>query len=603
MKIGINDINKLYYGTNEVGQLASSGVSVTFYTPSPVQQCPEVTDDISTYEGEAQYVYDTTQQQWFVRNDNGGYTARALIWVDDISNADTFEGRLLLNRTNGHEYIYTNGEWNDLGEKFELLDSCSYLTFDNTHMAKFPLGVTADTDTVIEFSGYAINQNGGGRIIGDEYSQGHDQDDTRMFAYQNKWFFDRPGTERNGERISGCTATTDTTTIFGNFYIQQGATKVTGTTRTFQGQSELSLGGLTTGDTFVFRSIRIYNGTTNVKQYYPAFSGGNACLYESVGGEYVDTLNGIYPASGGSQTTIQIPVADVVEYDEMDAPPASIEFSSLEEMEAYECPYEGLEGVVDGVTYVYTNGAWTIKPVPQNIVRGTLVNGTSSFTFKINNSDVTATVYQEDGKTKFEYEWTGGTITTLANAFSGKTALVSIDEWSLPTDDMPKTSATTQFMFDSCRNLIEPFWLPGMTVPGKKYICKCSGLTATTLVIPPTITATSEGCYAHLKSITNIVLPPTLATLELNALIGNSHVTSYDIPATVTDIKQGAMAECTLLEEVTVRNPVPPSLTSASSVFSSSPALRRIYVPAESVNAYKSASGWSSYSAYIMAIP
>ena len=243
----------------------------------------------------------------------------------------------------------------------------------------------------------------------------------------------------------------------------------------------------------------------------------------------------------------------------------------------------------------------TPPPPPQNIVRGTLLDGTSSFSFKINNTDVQATVYQEDGKTKFEYEWTGGTLTTLQNAFSGKTALVSIDEWTLPTEDMPKTSATTQFMFDSCANLEEPFWLPGMTVPGKKYICKCSGLTATTLVIPPTITATSEGCYAHLKSITSLVLPPTLATLELNALIGNDHVIAYDIPATVTAIRGGAMAECTLLEEVTVRNPVPPSL--ASSVFLSSPALRRIYVPAESVAAYKAASGWSSYASYIMAIP
>ena len=72
---------------------------------------------------------------------------------------------------------------------------------------------------------------------------------------------------------------------------------------------------------------------------------------------------------------------------------------------------------------------------------------------------------------------------------------------------------------------------------------------------------------------------------------------SIDLPDSITNIGDNAFEYCTSLTEVYVRSTVPPTL--GSNVFDNNASGRRIFVPYESLNAYKTAPGWSDYASSI----
>ena len=72
------------------------------------------------------------------------------------------------------------------------------------------------------------------------------------------------------------------------------------------------------------------------------------------------------------------------------------------------------------------------------------------------------------------------------------------------------------------------------------------------------------------------------------------------IPSNISSINNYAFSGCTILTSITVESATPPTL--GYGVFDSTNNCP-IYVPSESVDAYKAASKWSSYASRIQAIP
>ena len=107
------------------------------------------------------------------------------------------------------------------------------------------------------------------------------------------------------------------------------------------------------------------------------------------------------------------------------------------------------------------------------------------------------------------------------------------------------------------------------------------------------------------NSINNLVIPDSVSTIGEGAFGNNYGLITVEIGSGVTSIGNSAFRRYSSsgghLETVTVKAITPPS--AGNNIFYNQNTDFVIYVPAESLEAYKSASGWSTYASRIQAIP
>lgn len=149
------------------------------------------------------------------------------------------------------------------------------------------------------------------------------------------------------------------------------------------------------------------------------------------------------------------------------------------------------------------------------------------------------------------------------------------------------------------------------------------GCTAiTTIILPNSLSAIGESAFYDCVSLTSITIPDGVTSIGDNAFDGCDSLTSITIPDSVTSIGNAAVQYCISLASVTIPNSVttigydafrgctslkavyckattPP--TGSSRMFYGNASGRLIYVPAESVDIYKTTSYWDDYKDYIIA--
>lgn len=148
-------------------------------------------------------------------------------------------------------------------------------------------------------------------------------------------------------------------------------------------------------------------------------------------------------------------------------------------------------------------------------------------------------------------------------------------------------------------------------------------LTEVTAEMLDGITKIGDAAFSECRNLTSVTIPNSVTLIERNAFRTCDKLESVTIPNSVTSIGDSAFAYCDVLENMTIPGNTSigtlafstcykfSSLTMLSTtppgfgvaVFQSINPLPTIYVPAESVDAYKSASGWSYYANQIQAIP
>ena len=131
-----------------------------------------------------------------------------------------------------------------------------------------------------------------------------------------------------------------------------------------------------------------------------------------------------------------------------------------------------------------------------------------------------------------------------------------------------------------------------VTTIGNYAFKGCTSLTSVT--IGNGVTEIGRWAFRSCTSLTSVTIGNGVTSIGEYAFYDCTSLTSITIPDSVTEIGSYAFSYCTSLKKVYCKPTTPP--TGGSRMFSNNASGRNIYVPSNSVSAYKSASNWSNYS-------
>lgn len=167
-------------------------------------------------------------------------------------------------------------------------------------------------------------------------------------------------------------------------------------------------------------------------------------------------------------------------------------------------------------------------------------------------------------------------------------------------DSIPSGSGNTLFKSLVNRSIttVTAEDLQGLTSIGNSAFIECRLLTDVEL--PETITNIVDSAFQACFALENINIPNGVTTIPSYCFYNCRALTKLIIPSGVSNIGISAFRYCLSMREITILATTPPTLASANAFENSNDC--PIYVPAESVNAYKAATNWSSYANRIFAI-
>lgn len=117
------------------------------------------------------------------------------------------------------------------------------------------------------------------------------------------------------------------------------------------------------------------------------------------------------------------------------------------------------------------------------------------------------------------------------------------------------------------------------------------------VTVPNNVTYIGSYAFYHCDKLISIIIPDSVLTISTSVFTSCSGLTEVTIGNGVTSIGNYTFQNCSNLISVTVQATTPPIIF--SSIFLNSAKEMKIYVPAESVELYKSASNWNKYADYI----
>ena len=169
--------------------------------------------------------------------------------------------------------------------------------------------------------------------------------------------------------------------------------------------------------------------------------------------------------------------------------------------------------------------------------------------------------------------------------------------------------------FYSCRSLTSITIPNSVTSLGNSAFAWCSGLTSVTIgnsvtsirqeafrncsgltniTIPNSVTSLGTSAFYYCTGLTSVTIGNSVTSIGMYAFAGCSGLTSITIPNSVTSIREGAFEGCTSLTSITCLAVTPPTCNGYY-VFDKVDKSIPIYVPANSIEAYKAADGWKKF--------
>ena len=246
-----------------------------------------------------------------------------------------------------------------------------------------------------------------------------------------------------------------------------------------------------------------------------------------------------------------------------------------------------------------------------------LINCSNYEFYKCNNlSDIENNIVYADcfavkvtNKTLSSYTLKEGTKFLEADCFNECTNITSIGpKGSNASLELPNNIKHIGYnCFKNCTGLTS-VKLPDDAILRSYCFSGCTGLTSigpkgsnASLELPNNLTVIEGNCFDGCTNITDVVLPNSITNVSFYVFNKCANLVSVTLPESVEAISFYIFSGCTKLKTIIVKSVNPPKLS--GDLFGSTVVEgRKIYVPAESVDAYKTANYWSSYAADIEAI-
>lgn len=132
--------------------------------------------------------------------------------------------------------------------------------------------------------------------------------------------------------------------------------------------------------------------------------------------------------------------------------------------------------------------------------------------------------------------------------------------------------------------------ISGLTSIGDDAFQMCSGLIS--VIIGNGVTSIGDSAFQYCGiNLTSVTIGNSVTSIGDDAFYSCGELTSITIPNSVTSIGNSAFDDCTSLTSITIKSTTPPTL----SLRAIPTTIEKIIVPKSAINAYKAATGWSTY--------
>lgn len=169
--------------------------------------------------------------------------------------------------------------------------------------------------------------------------------------------------------------------------------------------------------------------------------------------------------------------------------------------------------------------------------------------------------------------------------------------------------------FQGCSKLTSVTIPNSVTRIGSRAFYECSGLTSVTIpnsvtdmggitfyycirltsvIIGNSVTSIGNCAFQGCSKLTSINIPNSVTSIKENAFCGCSRMTSVTIPSSVTSIGRDAFSECYGLSGIT-NYATTPQIIENGVFYKVNKNNCTLYVPKESLNAYKAANVWKEF--------
>ena len=203
------------------------------------------------------------------------------------------------------------------------------------------------------------------------------------------------------------------------------------------------------------------------------------------------------------------------------------------------------------------------------------------FTPSVPNNQIWYT--SDDGKVVTPYDTKVFGANIISNTYSNGKGVITFD------GDVTTIGYDAFYNRESLTSVNIP---DSVTTIGGCAFVYCRSLTSVN--IPDSVTTIGIKAFYCCTSLTSVNIPDSVTTIGNSAFWACTSLTSVNIGDSVTTIGDYAFRSCNSLKRVYCKATTPPAL-GGTYVFYDNGSGRKIYVPAGSVEAYKSADGWNEY--------